>query len=73
MFAPPAVRYTLRMSKRKPLFDLLSDDERQRCLDNIIAHFLDKRDEEVGIIAAEQILETVEETVATSAYNTRSR
>ena len=39
------------------------------CLDKIIAHFLDERGEQIGVIGAEQLLDITQEIVATSAYN----
>jgi len=54
---------------RKPLWDILSDKEKQDCLERIIAHFQDERGERIGVIAAEQVLDVILEPIVKSAYN----
>ena len=57
------------MAKRKPIWDILPEDEKKKCLDAIIAHFLDERGEKIGVIAAEQLLDVVMEKIIWTAYN----
>jgi uncharacterized protein (DUF2164 family) len=57
------------MTQRKPAWDLLTDEERRRAIDAIVAHFLDERDETIGVIAAESFLDAVLEQVTAPAYN----
>lgn len=57
------------MSKRKPLWDILSDQEKRTCLESIIAYFQDERDERIGVIAAEELLDVILEPVLKAGYN----
>ncbi|PIR04069.1 MAG: hypothetical protein COV59_02705 [Candidatus Magasanikbacteria bacterium CG11_big_fil_rev_8_21_14_0_20_39_34] len=45
------------MSGLKRAWDILSDEQRQVALDDIIAFFYEKRDEKIGVIAANEILD----------------
>jgi len=54
-------------SKRK--WDLLSEDTRKRCIQETIDFFGNERDEEIGIIAAGNILNFFLESVALEIYN----
>jgi uncharacterized protein (DUF2164 family) len=57
------------MTSRKPLWDFLSDKEREDCLGSIIAYFQKERNEIIGVIAAQEFLDVVQEKVTWSAYN----
>jgi uncharacterized protein (DUF2164 family) len=57
------------MSNRKALWDFLSDKEREDCLSAIQTYFHKERDEKIGIIAAQDFLDVVQEKIVWSAYN----
>jgi uncharacterized protein (DUF2164 family) len=57
------------MSGRKPIWDVLSIETKKKCLDSIISYFLDERDEKIGLIAAEQVLDTIIEPIFSEVYN----
>lgn len=57
------------MKKREPIWDVLSKEQKQEALDTIIAFFLDALGESIGIIQAEQILDTVLEKTFPAIYN----
>ncbi len=48
---------------------LLSEQEKRKAIDALIAYFSSERGEEIGIIAAEDILDQVLEQVGTKIYN----
>jgi uncharacterized protein (DUF2164 family) len=48
---------------------IISETARKQAIKAIIAHFLDERDEEIGMIAAEELLDSILDTIAHSAYN----
>lgn len=54
---------------RKPIWDVLSEEKKKECINNIIAFFLDERDEKIGVVAAEQILDVVMESAFADIYN----
>lgn len=47
----------------------LTEEERKKLLDSIIAFFLDERDEEIGLVAATNVLDFIEAEVAPTIYN----
>lgn len=49
-------------------FDYLSDEKRAEALKNIIAFFQDERDEEIGLIAAEELLDFFLQTAGEEIY-----
>lgn len=57
--------------KRESITSLyrLTEEERQEMLGNIEAFYLDVRDEEIGIIAREQLLDFFLETLGAQIYN----
>lgn len=57
--------------KRKSLnqFISLSDNERTKIMDEIKAFYLNERDEEIGIIEQQQIMDLFLEYLAPVAYN----
>lgn len=54
--------------KSKPTPTTLSEKQRAEAINRIISFFLDERDEEIGIIAATEILEFFESEVAPFVY-----
>ncbi len=48
---------------------LLSPSKKEECIKNIISFFNDERDEEIGIIAAEDVLDCVLQEAAAEIYN----
>lgn len=57
------------METRKPLWDILSDERKRECVNRIIAYFQDERNEKIGVIAAQEILDTFVETAFPDIYN----
>ena len=55
------------MSK-KP-FSILNDRQRQAAIDEIIIFFANERDEQIGIIAAQDILDMFLENISKAIYN----
>ena len=50
-------------------FDLLGNERRRAAIGEIIAHFKTERGEEIGVIAAEKILDLVILAAGNSIYN----
>ena len=48
---------------------LLTSEARKKAVTDIIAHFLDERDEEIGIIGATSLLDFFEQEIGPSIYN----
>ena len=46
----------------------LTEKQRQEAINKIITFFLDERDEEIGIIAATEILEFIESEISPNIY-----
>lgn len=57
------------MNEIKRKWDLLPKEKRKNCIEEIITFFKQKRDEELGIIAAEDILDFFLENIGTNIYN----
>jgi uncharacterized protein (DUF2164 family) len=57
------------MKKRKPLWDTLSEPTRQIAVRNIMAYFENERDDPIGHIAAEDLLDTILEHIQADIYN----
>ena len=56
--------------KRKTILNIkLSDEEKKKICEEIAAFYLEERDEEIGIIAQQQILELFMESLAPIIYN----
>lgn len=56
--------------KRQPVNGIkLSDEEKKNIKDGIIAFYLDERDEEIGMIEQEQVMELFLEHLAPIVYN----
>ena len=57
------------MVKIKRKWDLLSDDFKRNTINNIIMYFENERNEDIWIIAAEEILDFVMKEVSETIYN----
>lgn len=57
------------MADIKRKFDLLTKERKQALIKEIITFFKTKRDEEIGIIAAEEILDFFLEALAEDIFN----
>ncbi len=57
------------MTEIKRDWDVLSKDERQKIVNEIIAFFTDERGEEIGVVAADQILDFFLRTTGGFIYN----
>ncbi|PIR94618.1 DUF2164 domain-containing protein [Candidatus Falkowbacteria bacterium CG10_big_fil_rev_8_21_14_0_10_39_11] len=57
------------MKKTKRKWDVLSKDRRRTCINEIITFFYKSRDEEIGMIAAEEILDYFLEHISGHVYN----
>ncbi len=57
------------MSHKKNRFDFGSEEEKQKYLNEIIGFFQTERDEEIGILAAERVLDFFIETIGGEIYN----
>jgi uncharacterized protein (DUF2164 family) len=56
------------MSDIKRKWDLISKEKRKDAIDAIIEFFQNERDEEIGLIGAEEVLDCVLEEVALEIY-----
>jgi len=57
------------MNDIKRKWDILPKAKRKACIDEIIAFFSQERDEEIGIIAAEDVLDFFLQEIGTDIYN----
>lgn len=57
------------MSKVQRGINLLSKEEKEKVIEDIISYFLDERDEEIGVIAASNLCEFIENEVGPKIYN----
>jgi len=57
------------MKEVKRKLDLLSKEKRKSCIEEIITFFEQKRDEKIGIIAAENILDFFLQSTGEEIYN----
>lgn len=57
------------MNEIKRKWDLLPKEKRKACIDEIITFFKQKRDEKIGIIAAEDVLDFFLQNIGTNIYN----
>lgn len=55
------------MDKRN--FDGLNQDQRRGAIDKIISFFAEERDEEIGVIAAENVLNFFLDEIGKTVYN----
>ncbi|MBP9822077.1 MAG: DUF2164 family protein [Candidatus Pacebacteria bacterium] len=56
------------MPTKKNRFNFVSDEVKQKHIQNIIGFFKSERDEEIGVIAAEQILDFFIENIGEDIY-----
>lgn len=56
------------MSKAKRAGDWLSDEQRQKYIKAVISYFHDERDEEIGVIAAGELLDFLLQEAGTEIY-----
>lgn len=61
------------MKKTIRSWDVLTEEQRKKYIKEIIAYFQDERGEEIGIIAAEQILDFFLEHIGIEIHNTALR
>lgn len=57
------------MKKEKDTFDFLSQKEREVAIKELIAFYEQEKDEEIGIVAAEEILDFFLEMMGSTLYN----
>lgn len=57
------------MNRRKPLWDTLSETTRQHTVRAIMAYFENERDDPIGHIAAEDLLDTILEHTHADIHN----
>ena len=57
------------MAGTKRNWDLISDDQRKSSIEGLVTFFKTERDEQIGIVAAEQILDFILSELATTIYN----
>lgn len=57
------------MNKVKKSFDLLSEKQRKVAIEKIIDYFATERDEEIGVIAAEDILDMFLNSIGPHLFN----
>lgn len=57
------------MKNNKSKFSLISDEKKRGAVEAIIAFYKRERDEEIGVIAAEEILDLVVDLVGREIFN----
>ena len=57
------------MKEEKRAWDFLSKDQRRAAIDEVIGYFKSEREEEIGLIAAENILDFFLQTGGSAIYN----
>ncbi len=57
------------MNEIKRKWDLLSKEKRGSCIEEIITFFKQKRGEEIGVVAAENILDFFLQNIGTEIYD----
>lgn len=57
------------MPQLKKQWDVLTDEERKGLIDRVITFFVEERNEEIGIIAAEELLDFFLENLSKPIYN----
>ncbi len=57
------------MNQTKRQWDKLTEERRQQSINEIITFFKESRDETIGVIAAEDVLDFFLQTVAKDIYN----
>ena len=57
------------MSKITRQWPMLSEEKRKKFIDEIITFFKQKRDEDIGVIAGEEVLDFFLENISEEIYN----
>ncbi len=57
------------MSTAKRKWDRISDEKRKEVIDQLILYFKNERDESIGVVAAEQLLNFFLESTGGEIYN----
>lgn len=57
------------MKEIKRYWDVLSDEERRKIIDELITFFSEKRDEKIGVVAAGEMLDFFLRTAGGPIYN----
>ena len=57
------------MKNASKKFDFLNEEQKQKVISNIVGYFQDSRDEQIGFLAAEEILDLFLETAGSVIYN----
>jgi uncharacterized protein (DUF2164 family) len=57
------------MDKKRLEFSFLSPAQKQKAISEIIGFFATERDQEIGVIAAEEVLDMLLETAGADIYN----
>ncbi len=57
------------MNEIKRKWDLIKEAKRKSCIEEIITFFKQERDEQIGVIAAEDILDFFLQYIGTDIYN----
>jgi uncharacterized protein (DUF2164 family) len=57
------------MTKIKKSWDILGDDQRREAIDRMISFFRSERSEEIGVLAAENILDMFLQDLGVQLYN----
>lgn len=57
------------MTKVKRSWDLLTDEKRKKVLQDIIDYFQNERNETIGVVAAEDILDFILQTISADIYD----
>lgn len=57
------------MKEIKRKWDLLSKEKKESCIQEIITFFKQERDEEIGVIAAEDVLDFFLQNIGPTIYN----
>lgn len=65
----PVRQYAIFTDMNKPKISLLSEEQHKAAIDSIINYFATEREEEIGIIAAEEILEFFLDEIGKGIYN----
>ncbi len=57
------------MKDTKRSFDILTKEQREKSINDIIAFYLDERDEHIDIIGASNLLDMILQDIAPHVYN----
>lgn len=57
------------MTQVKRSWDILTDEQRKKAIDDIISFFYSERNEEIGVIAAGNLLDMFQQQIGVQLYN----